>query len=73
MEFQFAGLADFLAMNGHGPYVWIAYGVTLLALAGLVIQPVLRRRRLQAALKRQQRIQQRRRSAEKRKRVAEPA
>lgn len=72
MEFQFAGLAGFLAMNGHGPYVWIAYGVTFLALAGLVVQPRLRRRRLQVELKRQQRIQQRRQSVEK-KRVAEPA
>lgn len=72
MEFQFAGFAEFLAMNGHGPYVWAAYGVTFLALTGLVVQPLLRRRRLQAELRRQQRIQQRRQSVEK-KRVAEPA
>lgn len=72
MEFQFAGLAEFLAMEGHGPYVWIAYGVTLVAMAALVLQPVWRRRQLQAELKRQQRIRQRRQSAEK-KRVAEPA
>lgn len=72
MEFQFAGFAEFLAMNGHGPYVWAAYGVTFLALIGLVVQPLLRRRRLQAELRRQQRIQQRRQSVEK-KRVAEPA
>lgn len=65
MHFQFASFADFLAMNGHGVYVWIAYGVSLAALAALVIQPRLRRRQLQRELARQQRIRQRRSEVEK--------
>ncbi|MFI2810311.1 MULTISPECIES: heme exporter protein CcmD [Microbulbifer] len=60
MEFQFAGLADFIAMNGHGPFVWVAYGVTLLTMAGLVTQPLLERRRLRAEFRREQRIRERR-------------
>ncbi|WP_308367884.1 MULTISPECIES: heme exporter protein CcmD [unclassified Microbulbifer] len=61
MQFQFSGLADFLAMDGHGVYVWFCYGVTLLVLAGLAIQPALHRRRLQRELQRQRRIAEARR------------
>lgn len=25
-------MTEFLAMNGHGPYVWAAYGITLAVL-----------------------------------------
>ncbi|SDK28076.1 heme exporter protein CcmD [Microbulbifer yueqingensis] len=60
MEFQFASLADFLAMNGHGPFVWVAYGVTLATMAGLLLQPVLRKRQLQREFLREQRIRARR-------------
>ena len=61
MQFQFASIADFLSMNGHGVYVWIAYGISFAAMAALAVQPGLRRRRMQRELARQQRIQQRRR------------
>ncbi|WP_193165341.1 heme exporter protein CcmD [Microbulbifer hainanensis] len=61
MQFQFASIADFLSMNGHGVYVWIAYGISFAALAALALQPALRRRSMQRELARQQRIQQRRR------------
>lgn len=30
-------MSDFLAMGGYGPYVWVAYGVTALALALLFV------------------------------------
>lgn len=32
MTFQFANMQEFMAMKGHGPYVWSAYGITLLGL-----------------------------------------
>jgi heme exporter protein D len=43
--FQFASFADFIAMAGHGPYVWISYGVSLLVMIYLVISPLSRVRR----------------------------
>ena len=64
MQFQFASFADFLAMDGHGIYVWIAYGISFAAMVALVIQPKLRRERLQREVARQQRIQQRRQKRE---------
>ena len=30
---QFDSLAEFIAMGGHGLYVWLAYGATLLGLS----------------------------------------
>lgn len=71
MQFQFSGLADFLAMDGHGVYVWFCYGVTLIVLAGLAIWPALHRRRLQRELQRQRRITEARRQRPE-NRVAEP-
>jgi heme exporter protein D len=46
----FHSLAAALAMDGHGPYVWSAYAVTLLVLAFLLIAPGRRRRRLLRAI-----------------------
>lgn len=74
MQFQFASIADFLAMEGHGFYVWVSYAVTLAVLAALSVYPTLRRRQLQRELQRQLRIQQRRRQVERRRSTtAEPA
>lgn len=36
----------FWQMGGHGPYVWFAYSVTLLVMAGLIVAPIQRHRRL---------------------------
>jgi len=33
-------MTEFLAMGGHGVYVWSAYGVTLLALIGIGVWPL---------------------------------
>ena len=44
---SWAAASDFLAMGGHGVYVWTAYGVTALVLA---IEPLLARRRAARAL-----------------------
>lgn len=43
MSPQFHGVAEFLAMGSHGPYVWSAYGVALVVLVWLVVQPLRRR------------------------------
>jgi heme exporter protein D len=42
----FDSLEALLAMEGHGPYVWAAYGITLLVLALVLSAPGRRRRRL---------------------------
>lgn len=74
MQFQFDSLAAFLHMDGHGAFVWAAYGVTFLALAALALQPRLQRRKLKRELERQQRIEARRSSlAAQRARDTEPA
>ncbi len=53
----FDSFADFVAMGGHGPYVWSAYGVSLSVLLWLVLRPIGRRRQILRQLKRQQRRQ----------------
>lgn len=52
MSFQFDSLAAFYAMGGHGPFVWLSYLFTLMVLVWLVASPLLRARRLRAALAR---------------------
>ena len=42
----FDSLEALLSMDGHGPYVWSAYGITLLVLALVLSAPGRRRRRL---------------------------
>jgi heme exporter protein D len=41
----FTSFADFLAMGGHGAYVWSAYGLCMAVLALNVFLPLLARRR----------------------------
>ena len=43
---QFDSFASALAMEGHGPYVWAAYGVTFLVLLALQRIGVWRERRV---------------------------
>lgn len=40
----FDSLSAFLAMEGHGPYVWACYGVFLLLVAGLMLWSLRRHR-----------------------------
>jgi heme exporter protein D len=54
MKFQFETFADFIAMNGHGPFVWAAYGITFTALIFLLASPVLQKK---AFIKQQQKLQ----------------
>ena len=42
---SFSTFGEFLAMGHHGPYVWSAYGISLLVLAVNVAAPLLARRR----------------------------
>jgi heme exporter protein D len=41
----FTSLADFLAMGGHGAYVWSAYGLCMAVLAWNAVLPLLARHR----------------------------
>lgn len=44
MMFQFNNIHHFIAMDGHGVYVWTAVFVSLMAMLVLVLKPVLSRR-----------------------------
>lgn len=54
----FTSFADFLAMGGHAPYVWSAWGVTLFLLLASVWHARLERRQLIKGLKRRERRDQ---------------
>lgn len=47
IQFYFDSWAEFVKMDGHGPYVWAAYAITWLVLCYLVISPWWRKRRWQ--------------------------
>ncbi|MDT8894467.1 heme exporter protein CcmD [Halomonas sp. I1] len=55
----FDSFTAFLAMGGDAPYVWPAYGATLLLLLGVVWHLRLERRRLWRELRRQVRRERR--------------
>lgn len=38
LSFQFDSISDFFAMGGYGFYVWLAYGITFLAVGLLIWQ-----------------------------------
>ena len=42
------GFVTFLAMGGHGLYVWLAYGIAWAALVVIGVRPILSRRRFLA-------------------------
>lgn len=41
---QFDSIAEFIAMGGHGFYVWLAYGLTAAIILFNVMAPVIARR-----------------------------
>lgn len=49
----FDSLTAFIAMEGHGPYVWTCYGVFFLLLGGLVYWSLRQRRQVMAAQRRE--------------------
>jgi heme exporter protein D len=54
---QFESLQELFWMNGHGPYVWSAYGIVLVALIYLVWSPLARRKQFVRAMRAAQRRQ----------------
>lgn len=42
---QFDSFADFLAMGGHGVFVWAVYALTFAVLTGLALSPLMKKRR----------------------------
>lgn len=53
---QFQSLQEVFWMNGHGPYVWSAWGIALIAMAFLVCSPLLKRRAFLKNLRRRQSV-----------------
>lgn len=47
---SFDTFADFLAMGGHGLYVWSSFALGAVILIGNLVLPLLARKRLQADL-----------------------
>lgn len=41
----FESFSDVLTMGGHGPYVWTAYGITLLVILYLIWSPLAKKKR----------------------------
>jgi len=58
MTMAFETFADFLAMGKHGPYVWSAYGITLVVIAINIAAPILRRKGLIEEIKRKAKREQ---------------
>ena len=50
----FKSFAEFLAMGGHAPYIWTAYGVTLVLILYILAAPVLRQRQFVRAERQRQ-------------------
>lgn len=50
----------FISMGGHGPFVWAAYGVTLVTMMFLVLKPSRQLKALRKSATNEARIQQRR-------------
>jgi heme exporter protein D len=46
LSMRFDTFAEFLQMGGHGPYVWAAYGFTLVVVTANLWWPGLRLRKL---------------------------
>ncbi|EXJ12189.1 MULTISPECIES: heme exporter protein CcmD [Nitrincola] len=43
---SFDSFSEFLAMGGHGLYVWSSYALGLAVMLGCVLSPILTRKRL---------------------------
>lgn len=54
MKFQFDSIADFITMNGHGPFVWASYAITFAVLIYLLVSPLLQKKTF---IKQQQKLQ----------------
>lgn len=43
---SFDSFSDFLAMGGHGLYVWLSYGIALVIVAINLVEPLMARKQL---------------------------
>lgn len=48
----FETFADFIAMGKHGPFVWAAYGITLIIIVANIIAPLRRKKALMQQIQR---------------------
>lgn len=55
---EFETFADFIAMGKHGPYVWSAYGITLVVIVANILAPIVRRKGLVEEIKRKAKREQ---------------
>ena len=55
---EFETFADFIAMGKHGPYVWSAYGITLVVVIANILAPIMRRKGLVEEIKRKAKREQ---------------
>jgi heme exporter protein D len=62
---KFDSWSAFWAMGGYGFYVWLSFGLTMLALVGLVISTRATRKSLLRAVKQKQARAARRKAAQK--------
>lgn len=46
----FASIHDFFTMGGYAAYVWSSWGATVLGMGGLLLHARVERRRLEAAI-----------------------
>lgn len=62
---QFSSFAEFIAMGGHGFYVWLSFGISGLLLSLLVLTSLWRQRALISELQAKQRREQKLKQAAK--------
>lgn len=51
---QFSSFSEFVAMGGHGFYVWLSYGVSITLLALLVFFSITKNKNIISQIKRRQ-------------------
>lgn len=49
---EFSSFSEFIAMGKHGPFVWSAYGITLVVVLANIIIPMRRKKALLEDIKR---------------------
>jgi len=57
LSFQFSSVAELMWMEGHGPYVWAAYAITIVGICALGLKVRRMRKnffRIQASIARRQ-------------------
>ena len=51
-DVSFDSFSEFLAMGGHGLYVWLSYAIAIVILVINVVNPVLQKKKVFSELKR---------------------